>query len=127
MKPDPIAGVVEDIRRQGVTDVIVVDNGSTDETALRAVAAGATVVSEPQRGYGRACAAGAFAVPPTTEIRLFLDGDGSDCRISFQKLSSRSQMEGPISLWVQGFGAVGSPRQYDAATDPGRAARGGIL
>jgi hypothetical protein len=35
-------------------------------------------VSEPQRGYGRACAAGAAAVRPDCEIICFLDGDGSD-------------------------------------------------
>ena len=44
----------------------------------RAAAAGATVVREPRRGYGRACAAGVAALPPETEIVCFLDGDGSD-------------------------------------------------
>ena len=55
---EPIGGVVREILSQGVDDVIVVDNGSTDGTAGEAAAAGATVVSEPKRGYGRACAAG---------------------------------------------------------------------
>ncbi len=59
-------------------DVIVVDNGSTDGTAQEAAAAGARVVSEPRRGYGRACAAGVASLPPGTEIVCFLDGDGSD-------------------------------------------------
>jgi glycosyltransferase involved in cell wall biosynthesis len=39
-------------------EVIVVDNGSSDDTARRAVAAGATLVSEPRRGYGSAYLAG---------------------------------------------------------------------
>ena len=35
--------------------IIVADNGSTDATAAVARAAGAIVVSEPRRGYGRNC------------------------------------------------------------------------
>jgi len=58
-------------------DVIVVDNGSTDATPERARAAGATVVDEPERGYGAACLAGALAAPAGA-LLLYLDGDGSD-------------------------------------------------
>jgi glycosyltransferase involved in cell wall biosynthesis len=75
---DPIAGVVAEVLAQGVDEVIVADNGSTDATAARAKAAGARVVSEPRRGYGRACAAGVAAVRPDADIVCFLDGDGSD-------------------------------------------------
>src|SRR5262245_12479708 len=75
---DPIAGVVREVLAQGVDQVIVVDNGSTDATAARARAAGAQVVAEPQRGYGRACAAGVRAVRSDAAIVCFLDGDGSD-------------------------------------------------
>ncbi|QJP14631.1 glycosyltransferase [Starkeya sp. ORNL1] len=75
---EPIAGVVREVLAQGVGDLIVVDNGSTDRTAARAAAAGARVVSQPVRGYGRACAAGVAAVAPGTDIVCFLDGDGSD-------------------------------------------------
>jgi glycosyltransferase involved in cell wall biosynthesis len=74
----PIAGVVRAVLAEGVGEVIVVDNGSTDRTAERAEAAGARVVREPRRGYGRACAAGLVAIKPGTEIVCFLDGDGSD-------------------------------------------------
>ncbi len=55
---EPIGGVVREVLAQGVDEVIVVDNGSTDRTAEEAAAAGARVVREPRRGYGRACAAG---------------------------------------------------------------------
>ena len=57
--------------------VIVVDNGSTDRTAQRAEAAGAMVVSEPRRGYGRACFAGVLAAGDVDFI-VQMDGDRSD-------------------------------------------------
>ena len=59
------------------TSVVVVDNGSTDATAERARAAGAQVVQEPRRGYGRACLAGLRATGGA-EIIVFLDADLSD-------------------------------------------------
>ncbi|WP_421989987.1 glycosyltransferase family 2 protein [Roseococcus sp.] len=73
---EPIAEVVREALAQGVGEVIVVDNGSTDRTAELAAAAGARVVSQPVRGYGRACAAGVAAAQG--EIICFMDGDGSD-------------------------------------------------
>ncbi|HKS54406.1 MAG TPA: glycosyltransferase family 2 protein [Xanthobacteraceae bacterium] len=73
---DAIPGVVREVLAQGVDEVVVVDNGSTDATAARAREAGARVVSEPRRGYGRACAAGVATV--SADIVCFLDGDGSD-------------------------------------------------
>ena len=84
---EPIGAVVRELFATAVpTEVIVVDNGSTDETATRARAAGARVVSEPNRGYGRACAAGVRAVSPGSDIIVFLDGDGSDCPEFIQKM-----------------------------------------
>lgn len=76
---EPIGDVVRAVIAERVGEVIVVDNGSTDSTAERARAAGARVVSEPKRGYGRACMAGLAALPPACDIVAFLDGDGSDC------------------------------------------------
>ncbi|MCO1660575.1 glycosyltransferase family 2 protein [Pseudonocardia humida] len=55
--------------------VLVVDNGSTDDTAGVARAAGAQVVREPRRGYGAAVHTGLMAA--TTELVAVLDGDGS--------------------------------------------------
>ncbi len=76
---EPIADVVRACLATGVpSEVIVVDNGSTDRTAERAREAGARVVPAP-RGYGRACTAGVNAVSPKCDIIVFLDGDGSDC------------------------------------------------
>lgn len=77
---EPIAQVVHECLATGLPDdIIVVDNGSTDQTAQRAREAGATVVAEPPHGYGRACAAGVRALLPECDIIVFLDGDGSDC------------------------------------------------
>ncbi len=77
---EPIAAVVRACLTTGLpNEVIVVDNGSSDRTAAQAEAAGAKIISEPARGYGRACAAGVHALSPECDIVVFLDGDGSDC------------------------------------------------
>lgn len=55
--------------------VIVVDNGSRDDTAEVARRLGATVVEEPTPGYGAAVHAGLLAA--TAEHVAFMDGDGS--------------------------------------------------
>src|SRR5881394_2590440 len=76
---EPIGKVVRAVAATKIpSEIIVVDNGSTDQTAERARSAGARVIAEPQRGYGRACAAGVRALSPECDIVVFLDGDGSD-------------------------------------------------
>jgi glycosyltransferase involved in cell wall biosynthesis len=75
---EAIAGVIAAIPSGAVDRVIVVDSGSTDGTIARARAAGAIIITESRRGYGRACRAGAEAAADC-EIIVFLDGDGSDC------------------------------------------------
>jgi glycosyltransferase involved in cell wall biosynthesis len=54
---------------------LVVDNNSTDDTAVVARAHGADVVVEAQPGYGAAVHAGIVAA--STELVAVLDGDGS--------------------------------------------------
>ena len=73
-----IGRVVTDVLAQHVSEVIVVDGGSRDRTVERAGAAGARVIVEPRRGYGRAIQAGIAAVREDADIIVFLDGDGSD-------------------------------------------------
>lgn len=54
---------------------IVVDNGSTDDTAAIAARLGAVVVTEARRGFGAACAAGLRSA--SADVVAFCDADGS--------------------------------------------------
>src|SRR5947207_11420078 len=74
---EAIGGVIAAVPTGVVDDIIVVDSGSSDRTVERARAAGARVVSLRERGYGRACRAGAEAAPDC-DIIVYLDGDRSD-------------------------------------------------
>ena len=73
-----IGDVVRGLSSQGVDEAIVVDGGSRDSTVEAAKSAGAKVVIETRRGYGRACAAGVAAARPDSSVLAFIDGDGSD-------------------------------------------------
>ena len=77
---DAISKVIGDIP-DFVQEIIVVDNGSTDTTAEMAKNAGATVLHESKKGYGRACLKGLDYLKNSdqkTDIVVFLDGDYSD-------------------------------------------------
>ena len=76
-----VALVLADIPSDTVREIVVVDNGSSDRTARVAREAGATVVAEPRRGYGRACLAGLAEIrarEATPDVVVFLDADRSD-------------------------------------------------
>ncbi len=75
-----IANVISDIPNI-VEEIIVVSNNSTDNTEINAKKAGATVLSEPHKGYGYACLKGLEYVATKAtkpDIIVFLDGDYSD-------------------------------------------------
>ncbi|MDG2371465.1 MAG: glycosyltransferase family 2 protein [Flavobacteriaceae bacterium] len=60
-------------------DLIVVDNGSSDETSKIALKNGATVIIEKKKGYGYACLKGIdFLKKNPPDIVVFIDGDYSD-------------------------------------------------
>ncbi len=74
-----IGQVIQDIPHELVTEIVVVNNASTDTTEKNASEAGATVLYESRRGYGYACLRGlAYASSRNPEIIVFLDGDYSD-------------------------------------------------
>jgi hypothetical protein len=92
MNPDALASVAVIVPARNEEDTIVdlirrlpypanritiVDNGSSDRTAILARSAGARVVPMPVRGYGRACLAGVRA-NPGADVLLFIDADLSE-------------------------------------------------
>ena len=81
-----IGDVVRAVPADGVREVIVVDNASTDDTARIAAAAGARVIPEPRPGYGSACSAGAGAAAED-DVLVFLDGDRSDDPAQLQSIA----------------------------------------
>ncbi|XWW47780.1 glycosyltransferase family 2 protein [Fibrella sp. USSR17] len=76
-----VGNVIREIPMHVVSEVIVVNNNSNDQTAVQAAAAGATVLDEPIQGYGRACLRGiayAHNRQQKPDIIVFLDADYSD-------------------------------------------------
>jgi glycosyltransferase involved in cell wall biosynthesis len=73
--------VISEIPGGLVTEVVVINNASTDRTAEVALRAGATVLHESKGGYGYACLKGIEycrkKIPPP-DVVVFLDGDYSD-------------------------------------------------
>lgn len=64
-----------------VSEIIVVDNNSSDATSAVSKAAGATVLFESRKGYGYACLKGMEYIEKQNvkpDIIVFLDGDYSD-------------------------------------------------
>src|ERR1700722_19405951 len=72
-----IGRVLADLPMDLVAEVIVIDSNSTDDTREIAAGMGARFISEPRRGYGRACLTG-IAAASAPDVVVFLDGDYSD-------------------------------------------------
>lgn len=76
-----VGKVIEDIPKSLIDEVIVVNNNSTDRTSIAAEAAGATVVFEGKKGYGRSCLKGIDYLKGKmndSDIVVFIDADYSD-------------------------------------------------
>lgn len=84
-----VGKVVNDLPGEWVDEIIVVNNASTDETERVAGEAGATVLREPEKGYGRACLKGIDYISskqPKPDIVVFIDADYSDYPEELKKL-----------------------------------------
>ena len=84
-------------------EMIVVDDGSTDATAAIAVAAGATVISQPNRGVAAAMNAGLAAA--RGEFVACLDADdlwAAEClRVHERRLVDRRDVSGSVARFSE--------------------------
>ncbi|WP_419212719.1 glycosyltransferase family 2 protein [Maribacter sp. X9] len=85
---DSIALVIQELPKT-VSEIIVINNNSTDDTAKNARKVGATVLNEDRKGYGYACLKGLDYVasqskPP--DLIVFIDGDYSDYPAELNKV-----------------------------------------
>lgn len=102
-----IGKVLQEIPKGLVSEIIVVNNASTDNTEQIARAAGATVLKEPVSGYGRACLKGInYLKQSPPDIVVFLDADHSDYPEEMTKLV-QPLMDGVADL-VIGSRALGA-------------------
>ncbi|GEM_PF-3024344 len=73
-----VGAIVRCLMDRGFSHVRVVDNGSSDTTALVARDAGAEVLRTEEHGYGLACWVGSQNLPADIEWLLYCNADASD-------------------------------------------------
>lgn len=97
-------------------EIIIVDDGSTDDTAALSLGLGARVVSHPySKGNGAAIKSGARAA--TREILVFMDADGQHKAEDVPRLLARL---------AEGFDMVVGARNYASQAGAHRAAANGL-
>jgi glycosyltransferase involved in cell wall biosynthesis len=80
-----IVEVIKDFKDQfSNLDIYVIDNGSSDDTAILASNVGATIISEPKKGKGNAVRRGFADI--MADIYILVDGDGTYDAASANKL-----------------------------------------
>ena len=100
---DEAASIGRTIRRWrelGAGRVLVVDNGSTDDTAAEAMAHGAEVVREELRGYGAAAWRGLENWPAGFRWVVFSSADGSDRMTPAEARQWQAAVDGGADLVI---------------------------
>ncbi|MEQ5837396.1 glycosyltransferase family 2 protein [Marinobacter sp. NFXS9] len=106
---DLLGGLVD---RAGVSEIIVVDDGSEDETAAVASQSGATVISHSySKGNGAAIKTGARAAKE--DVIVFMDADGQHSPRDIKRLIDKLEL---------GFDMVVGARQFSSQASLGRGA-----
>ena len=101
---DVVAGA---LRLEGCSEVIVVDDGSDDETAEAARAAGATVLSHPySKGNGAAIKSGARNA--RNDVIVFMDGDGQHAVGDIPRLLDKLSEGYDLVVGARGFSSQAS-------------------
>ncbi|MDY6861498.1 MAG: glycosyltransferase family 2 protein [Thermodesulfobacteriota bacterium] len=87
--------VLKEIPEHLIQEVVVVDNGSLDNTQEVARSMGATVLYEPTKGYGSACLKGMeYLRQKPVDVVVFMDGDGSNKPEEIESLIEPIKNEG---------------------------------
>jgi len=108
-----VGDVVTSVRTEGFDDVLVVDDGSRDETVSKAREAGASVVSHTRNlGKGAALRTGlARCQADSVDVMCTIDADGQhDARDLHALLAHRPADPDVLILGVRDLVAAGAPR-----------------
>lgn len=116
-----VCNVINDIPKDLIKEIVVVNNGSTDNTVEQARACGATVLDEHKKGYGNACLKGIdyiHKLPEKTDIIVFIDADYSDHPEEMDKViapivnNDTDLVIGSRSLGIKEKGAMTFPQIF---------------
>ncbi len=116
-----VGHVIDDLPHSIIRQIVVCDNGSSDDTAEAAKSRGAQVVTEHRKGYGQACLKALEFIAssdPDPDYIVFLDADYSDFPEELPNLvmplieSSADLVIGSRVLGKTEKGALTIPQQF---------------